>query len=59
MKAVLRAIEKDKAETILGSGLTPISDISFAISPDLSARIMRAGGLDKYFAAEAKARPES
>ena len=59
VRAVLKAIEKNKADVILGSGLTPVSDISFAVSPDLSAWVMRAGGLDKYFAAEAKARPES
>ena len=59
VKAVIAAIEKNKADTVVASGLARVSDVSFAVSPDFSAKIMRAGGMDKYFAAEAKARPES
>lgn len=58
VRAVIAAIERNKADVVLASGLAKFGDISFAISPDLSARVARAGGLDDYFAAEAKARPE-
>lgn len=59
VRAVLKAIEKDKADVVLGSGLTPVSDVLFAISPDLTSRVLRASGLHEYFADEARARPES
>jgi short-subunit dehydrogenase len=57
VRAVVEAIEKNKADVVLASGLGRFSDIFFALSPDLSAWVMRKAGLDDYFAAEAKARP--
>jgi short-subunit dehydrogenase len=57
VRSVIQAIERNKADVVLASGLARFGDIFFAISPDLSARVMRAGGMEDYFAAEAKARP--
>jgi uncharacterized protein len=58
VRAVIEAIEKNKAELVLAGGLARFADVFFALSPDLSARVMRAGGVDDYFAAEARARPD-
>ena len=57
VKAVLNAIDKDRADVVLGSGLTPVSDVFFALSPDFSSRVLRVSGLHDYFAAEARSRP--
>jgi hypothetical protein len=37
--------------------MAPVSDVFFAISPDLTSRLLRATGMHDYFASEAKARP--
>lgn len=57
VKAVLTAIDKNKAEIVVAPGLSVMSDVFFAIAPDLTSRVLRAGGVHKYFATEARLRP--
>lgn len=56
VKAVLRAIERNKADTIVAKGAGPLADVCFAISPDISSRVIRASGVHDYFAKEADSR---
>ena len=57
MKAVLTAIDKNKAEIVVAPGLGPVTDVFFALAPDLTSRVLRIGGLHEYFATEARLRP--
>lgn len=43
--ATIRAIEKNRPEVVVAGGLGKIADVCFAISPELSARVARRGGL--------------
>jgi uncharacterized protein len=56
VRAVLKAIEKDKAESVVAAGLGPIADVFFALSPDTASTVLRKTGVHKYFSAEADAR---
>lgn len=57
VKAVLSAIDRDRGEVVVGSGLSPLSDVFFALSPELTSSVLRVGGMHDYLAAEARARP--
>ncbi len=46
----VRAIERNKAETIVARGLPRFGDIFYAISPELSIRMTRRAGLEEFLA---------
>jgi uncharacterized protein len=48
--AAVRAIEKDKAEVVVARGLAKISDVFFALSPELSMKVARRMGVDAFLA---------
>lgn len=47
-RAVVRAVEKDKAEIIVAPGLGPLVDVVHALSPDLGAAILGSAGVYRF-----------
>lgn len=48
--ATVKAIERNKSEVVVAKGLARIGDVFFAISPELSIRVARRIGLERFFA---------
>lgn len=48
--AAVRAIEKDKAETVVARGITKVADVFYALSPDLAMNVARRMGVDAFLA---------
>lgn len=51
--ATVRAVEKNRAEISVIPGLGKVSDVGYAVSPDLGMSIMRRIGVYKFFSREA------
>jgi short-subunit dehydrogenase len=49
-RAAIRAIEKNKAEVVVASGLTKVADVFYALSPDFAMRVARMMGVDSFLA---------
>ncbi|MFN2587594.1 MAG: SDR family NAD(P)-dependent oxidoreductase [Actinomycetota bacterium] len=48
--AAVRAIERNKAEVVVASGLTRVADVFYALSPDLAMKVARKMGVDAFLA---------
>jgi short-subunit dehydrogenase len=48
--ATVRAVEKDRAEVVVASGLTKVADVFYALSPDLAMKVARRMGVDDFLA---------
>lgn len=48
--AVVRAVERNRAEIVVASGLTRIADVFYALSPDLAMKVARRMGVDDFLA---------
>ncbi|HEV2755523.1 MAG TPA: SDR family NAD(P)-dependent oxidoreductase [Actinomycetota bacterium] len=48
--ACLRAIEKNKAEVVVASGITKFADVFYAFSPDFAMKVARKMGVDSFLA---------
>lgn len=48
--ACVRAIERNKAEVVVASGLTKAADVFYAISPDFTMKVARKMGVDAFVA---------
>ncbi len=48
--AAVRAIEKNRAEVVVASGLTKVADVFYALSPDLAMKVARKMGVDAFLA---------
>lgn len=46
----IRAIEKDKAEVVVARGLAKVSDVFYALSPELSMNVARRMGVEAFLA---------
>ncbi len=46
----VRAIERDKAEVVVASGLTKVADVFYALSPDFAMKVARRLGVDAFLA---------
>ena len=48
--AAIRAIERNRAEVVVASGLTKVADIFYALSPDFAMKVARRMGVDDFLA---------
>lgn len=48
--ATVAAIEKDRAEVVVASGLTKVADVFYALAPDLAMKVARRMGVDDFLA---------
>lgn len=48
--AAVRAIEKNRAEVVVARGLARLSDVFYALSPELSMKVARRMGVDAFLA---------
>jgi short-subunit dehydrogenase len=56
--AVLKAVENNKGEIIVTKGLGKIADVTFAMMPEFSAKIMRRTGAAAFLEEQAKLNAE-